>query len=343
MTRSPEAPRPLRRAVIVALSAFATLFVLLVWRDLREAWVSPGYEKYIAASLCVYWGMWPLWPVTGWLLWMTAGLLRQRRMVASAFTAVALSLCATLVWARFIEPNQLVVRETTLGSQCGVRVALVSDIHMGLFMREHDLQRLVERLNALPVDAVLVAGDWTYQPPRDLARTFAPWAQLKHPTFAVLGNHDEEMPGPPITLALREALIAVGVKLIDGEEIPLGHCELMGAGDLYAGSAETDISHLRLDKPTQPVERRVLLTHNPDVVTRLPAGMASLVLAGHTHGGQMRVPFLTQRMLRRATRGAFDQGLYTFADVRMFITPGVGFSILPLRFLVPPSIDVLVL
>ncbi|HET7794198.1 MAG TPA: metallophosphoesterase [Rhizobacter sp.] len=343
MTRAPQAPRPLRRAAIVVLSAFATLFVLLVWNDLRDTWVSSGYEKYIVASLCVYWGMWALWPMTAWLLWTAASLFRQRRLWSGAITGLALSLFAALTWARFIEPNHLVVRETTLASQCGVRVALVSDIHMGLFMREADLRRLIERLNALPVDAVLVAGDWTYQPPRDLNRTFAPWAQLKHPSFAVLGNHDEEMPGPPVTLALREALIATGVKLIDGEEIPLGHCALMGAGDLYAGAAETDISHLRLDKPTQPVERRVMLTHNPDVVTRLPAGMASLVLAGHTHGGQMRVPYLTQRMLRRATRGAFDQGLYTFPDVRMFITPGVGFSILPMRFLVPPTIDVLAL
>ncbi len=329
--------------MVVTLSALATLFALLVWNDTREAWFSPGYEKYTVVSLCIYWGLWTVWPLMAWLSWKAARALRERRLLAGITMLVALALSAALAWARFIEPTQLVVRETTLGQQCGVRVALISDIHLGLFMREPDLQRLVDHLNALPVDAVLVAGDWTYQPPRDLARAFAPWAGLKHPTLAVTGNHDEEMPGPPLTQDLRDALTAVGVKLIDGEELPLGRCALMGAGDLYAGSAQTDLAHLRLQASAQPVARRVLLTHNPDVASLLPPGTVSFVLAGHTHGGQVWLPYFTKLMLRRATRGAFEQGLYTLPQVKLFVTPGVGFNLLPLRFLVPPTIDVLTL
>lgn len=331
-----------RRTAIVALAAVATLFVLLIWNDFRDTWFSPGYGKHAAIALSIYWGLWAVWPALAWVAWKMAGAIRARRVAWSVALLAALLLGAALAWARFIEPVRLVVRETALGRQCGVQVALISDLHMGLYMREADLRRIVERLNTLPIDAVLVAGDWTHAPPRDLARTFAPLAQLKHPVIAVLGNHDEQMPGPPVTEELRDVLRALKVDLIDGRHVPLGRCALMGAGDLYAGSAETDLSHLRLEPPAQPAARRVLLTHNPDVAMRMPAGTAALVLAGHTHGGQVYVPVLTQLMLRRATRGAFEQGLYELPNgTRLFVTPGVGIDLLPLRFLVPPTIDVL--
>lgn len=337
-------PHPIsarRRAAIVALSALGTLFVLLVWNDFRDTWFSAGYGKITAIALSIYWGLWAVWPALAWLAWKAAAAWRARRTAACTAFVLALLLGSALAWARFIEPWHLGVRETTLGRQCGSQVALISDIHMGLYMREPDLKRIVERLNALPIDAVLVAGDWTHLPPHDLVRTFAPLAQLKHPVIGVLGNHDEQMPGPPITEELREALAASKVRLIDGQRVPLGRCTLIGIGDLYAGSAETHLQHLRLDPPAEPTERRVMLTHNPDVATRMAPGTASIVLAGHTHGGQVYLPLLTQLMLRRNTRGAFEQGLYELPHTRLYVTPGVGIDLLPLRFLVPPTIDVL--
>lgn len=340
---TPSIPGP-RRAAIVALTAASTLLVLLVWNDYRDTWHSPGYGKHAVIALCIYWALWGVWPALVWLAWKTTLALRAQRIRSGITWLAALLLCMAAAWARFIEPTLLVVRETSLGRQCGTQVALISDIHMGLYMREPDLRRIVERLNTLPIDAVLVAGDWTHVPPRDLARTFAPLAQLRHPMIAVLGNHDEQMPGPPLTEDLRDTLRALKVQLIDGRQVPLGRCALMGVGDLYAGSAETDLKHLWMEPPAQPSARRVLLTHNPDITQRMPPGTASLVLAGHTHGGQVYLPGLTQLMLRRATRGAFEQGLYELPnDTRLFITPGVGINLLPLRFLVPPTIDVLAL
>jgi predicted MPP superfamily phosphohydrolase len=332
-----------KRAAVVIVSAATTVFLLLVWHDLREAWFVPENTRRVLGKLFIYWGMWLLWPAMGWLAWQLVAAVRRRKRLFAGVAGAALACCAVVTWARFVEPAHITVRETRLGTQCGVSVALVSDIHMGLFMREDDLQRIVEALNGLPVDAVLVAGDWTYEPPRDLARVFAPLSGLKHPVIAVLGNHDEEMPGPPLTHALREALVGEKVMLIDGRSVPLGRCELMGAGDLSAGSAYADLKRLQADLPTKPPARRVLLTHNPDVALDLPKDFAAVTLAGHTHGGQIRLPYFTERLLLEVTRGGFEQGLYDLPRTRLFITPGLGIDKLPMRLGVPPTIDMLML
>jgi uncharacterized protein len=344
---SPRAePSPIslrRRAAIVTLTALGTLFVLLIWNDLQDTWYSPGYARHAVIHLAIYWGLWAVWAALPWLAWKAWRALRAQRKAAGLASIAALLVCAAIAWARFIEPGQLVVRETVLGQQCGAQVALISDIHLGLYTRAQDVERLVDRLNTLPIDAVLVAGDWTYGPPRDLAQAFAPLARIKYPVFGVLGNHDEQMPGPPLTEALREALASSKVQLIDGKQVALGRCTLLGVGDLYAGSAETHLQYLRIDPPAAPAERRVMLTHNPEVANRMAPGTASIVLAGHTHGGQVRVPILTRMMLRRNNPDAYEQGLYRLPAARLFITPGIGTDILPLRFLVPPTIDVLAL
>lgn len=331
----------LRRVAIVGLVAAATLFVILVWNDFQDTWYSRGYERHSIIHLSIYWGLWALWPLIGWLAWVSVRALRARRK-GLAVVGIAVALCgAALAWARFIEPQRLVVRETVLGRDCGVQVALISDIHLGKYTRASDLQRLIDRLNALPVDAVLVAGDWTYGPPRDLARAFAPLKQIKHPVYGVLGNHDEQMPGPPLADELREALAAAKVQLIEDRYVPLGRCTLAGIGDLYAGAAETQLRHLEIDPPAVPSTLRVLLTHNPDVANRMSPGTAALVLAGHTHGGQVYLPLLTTLALKRNNRGSFEQGLYVLPHTRLYITPGFGMDLLPLRFFVPPTIDVL--
>lgn len=321
--------------------AVALLLGSLVARDFRLAWYEEEDAHRVVAKLAIYWFSWLLWPALLWLLRSTWRALRARRAAAASAGLLAIVLCGCFTWARFIEPNWLQVRETTLGSACGVRVALISDLHYGLYVRGPELQRLVDTLNGLQVDAVLVAGDWTFEPPHDLRGELAPLAGLRHRVYSVLGNHDEERPGPPLQGSLREALAAAKVESIDGRRVALGRCELQGLGDRNAGSAARDLATSRQQPWGVDTERRVMLTHNPDTVFNLRPGEAGLLLAGHTHGGQIDIPVFTRRLLARATEGAFRQGLYAMDNARVFVTPGVGIDKLPIRFRVPPTIDVL--
>lgn len=311
--------------------------------ETQSVWSAPGRQAVTTVRLVSYWGSWLLWPLALLFLLRVVGHLARGRVVRALLAAALLAITAALLWARFVEPTEIEVRETSLGTSCGVRVALVSDIHAGVFLRAADLDRLVTRLNALDVDAVLVAGDWTYGPKRDLRAQFTPLASLRHRVYGVLGNHDEEHPGPPIQQPLRTALQSFNVQFIEGRRVMLGRCELAGLGDLGAGSAQRDLAELAKSRSQRPPAQRVVLTHNPDVVQAFPAGLAAVTLAGHTHGGQVDLPWATDRVLHRLTRGGYKRGSYPLDATQLFVTSGIGTSHLPIRLRMPPTIDLLTL
>ena len=322
----------------------AAIAVGLAVFEARDAWspAGAGHQRAIV-KLVLYWGLWLAWPAALWLLLRIAAQLRRGRPLGALLALALLLPTGALIWSRFVEPHQLRVIETSIGSACGVRVALVSDLHAGLYVRRDQLEQLVRRLNALDVDAVLVAGDWTYEPSHDLHLEFAPLALLRHPVYAVLGNHDEQMPGAPLKRELLSALQALGVRMIEGRRVPLGRCELAGLGDLEAGAAARDQALLRKTRWSQPPARRVLLTHEPDTLYDIDPNSAALMLAGHTHGGQIDLPWLTDALLRRISRSGYKRGLYTPGPMQVFVTSGTGMAKLPLRFRMPPTIDVLLL
>lgn len=311
--------------------------------ETQGIWSAPGAQALTTGLLAVYWGLWLLWPLALLYLLRIVGHLVRGRVVRALVSALLLAVVAVLLWARFVEPAEIEVREGSLGTACGVRVALISDLHAGAYLRGGDLDRLVTRLNALDVDAVLVAGDWTYHPRRDLKAQFAPLASLRHRVWAVLGNHDEEKPGPPLQQPLRSALQGYNVQFIEGRRVMLGRCELAGLGDLSAGSAQRDLAELAKSRPQRPPAQRVVLAHNPDTALAFAPGFAAVTLAGHTHGGQIDLPWATDRLLQRLTRGGFKRGPYALEATQVFVTSGIGMSHLPLRLRMPPTIDVLTL
>lgn len=330
-----------RRAWAAAAVAACGVALAASLFELPNFWTTPGGAHRAVVKLMIHWGLWLAWPLAlvgfGWCL---HALTRTRWL--HAVLALGLSAgCALAAWARFVEPSRLRVLTTPVSSVCGVRVALVSDIHVGLYTRADIVDRLVDRLNALDVDAVLVAGDWTNEPPYRLREAYASWSRLRHPSYGVLGNHDEQQPGPPVQKLVHESLAANGLRWIEGRRVALGGCELAGLGDFYADSAERDVVKLRVTRWSVPAARRLVLAHNPDSMWLMSPGFTALVLAGHTHGGQVLMPVLTQWALDGATTGGWQRGLYEWRGFRLFVTSGIGLGNLPLRLGMPPTIDVL--
>ncbi|WP_240099239.1 metallophosphoesterase [Thermomonas flagellata] len=281
------------------------------------------------------WLLWPLLALALWHLW--------RRRGRSGLGWLLLGALLVLAWAWFVEPQRIVLRQTTLhGTGLRADVALVSDLHLGAYKDTAFLRRLVARLDALPVDAVLVAGDLTYAPSdRDqagLQALLAPLGGIRHPVYAVLGNHDQQHPGPDIDRPLRAALAALGVQVIEGRRVPMrGGWMLAGLGDRWAGKDDPRFLPVPAPLPT------LVLAHNPDSASRLSPAQARLLLAGHTHGGQLRIPWLYRRVLPSAY--GFDRGEQWLTTprgrVRVFTTTGTGETGLPLRLFDPPAIDLL--
>lgn len=292
-------------------------------------------DKVLIKQLLFH-GSWLVLPFMVWLLWRL-----RRPGVGRLLAGGLLTACAVFAWARFAEPQMLQVRQTTL-ADTGVdaRIALISDIHLGIYKDIGFLERVVERINHLPVDAVVIAGDFTYEPQhQSLQVLFAPLSKLRAPVYAVLGNHDQQAPGPDIDIALRDALKALGVNLIEGRiaDGPAGY-RWAGLGDRWAG--KDDVGFLRTQPSAGPT---IVIAHNPDSAMQLAPADATIVLAGHTHGGQMRIPWLYRRVI--PTVYGFDRG-EQFApthqgDIRVFTTSGIGEIGLPMRLFNPPTIDLL--
>lgn len=262
---------------------------------------------------------------------------------------LAVIIVSIVAYARFVEPRLLFVKQTKIvlaEAEAGgpsIKIALFSDTHFGVFAQAIPMRRIVERINGEAPDAVMIAGDFLYYlAPDDIPAALAPLADLQAPVFAVLGNHDVGFPGPVYTAELYTALTALGVTLVENRAHAVS---LAGQEVIIAGTS--DLWEQRQDfrfttgLPDVPV---FLLTHNPDTAFELPQGFDyDLMLAGHTHGGQIRIPGLVHKVI--PTVHPFDKELHVMQiggqSRRIYVTTGTGMVGLPFRLAMPPRIDML--
>lgn len=222
-----------------------------------------------------------------------------------------------------------------------LRVLLLSDIHMGsAVMDPARLNRIVDQANALTPDLMLIAGDFVYgndaiEGARSARQLIAPLARLRAPlgVVAVSGNHDYWAGRGSLPPALKLA----GVTLLDNEAVVRGPLAIGGLADGYTLHARIPETMAALDKLPGA---RIVLTHAPEVTPYLP-GKAQLVLAGHTHCGQIVIPWLGP--LGRTARARFGCGWTRDHDRLNLVTAGLGTSILPLRLGADPDMWLLTL
>ncbi|MBI0476035.1 phosphohydrolase [Sphingomonas sp. MA1305] len=221
-------------------------------------------------------------------------------------------------------------------------VALVSDIHIGnRAMDAARLDRIVGAINAHRPDLVLLAGDFVIG--HDAAsgagaaeQLVAPLSRLRAPRgrYAVLGNHDHWTGAARVVRALQ----AAGITILSNRNIRVGPLTLVGIDDAYSG--HNDVARAFAGSAPGP---RIALTHAPDVVAWLSPGDAPLLLAGHTHCGQVALPdgrgvtelgLLSARPLYnpRYRCGRIDDPGRT-----VIVTAGVGGGSAPIRLNAPPD------
>lgn len=269
-----------------------------------------------------------------------------RRIFGSLFA----TMMALALWSFWIEPARLRNDDYRLeisrwpAACAGLRVAVLADLHTGSPHNGLDkLDKIVALAQRANPDLVLIPGDLVidgvlggrFVPPRQIAKRLA---RLKTPlgTYAVLGNHDWWHSA----VKVRGALERVGIPVVDerARQLVKGECRfwLAGIGDLWVGKPDVRLALL----PVPPGAPVIAFTHNPDVFPAVPARV-SLTIAGHTHGGQVHIPFFGTPITASRYGNRYVQGHVVEHGRHLFVSTGLGTSIVPVRFLVPPEISVL--
>lgn len=246
------------------------------------------------------------------------------------------------MWSRFIEPQQIIVQETTIDLWIDKTIALVADMHLWVYKDRYYLQRVVNEINKQQPDMVVIAWDFVNHVllEQEFDELFAPLADLEMPVYAVLGNHDLPVSWNNDRLGLVQALKEHGVQLLNNESVLLDGYRLVWLWSHLWNEDDVDI----LDQFTES-DTIIALMHNPDTTLSFESWVVDLSLAGHTHCGQIKLPFIHEmiRWLYYPVVGDFDCWLSEERNTTLYITPWLWEVIIPFRFQVPPSIDLLVL
>ncbi len=267
-------------------------------------------------------------------------------------TFLSVSVLVLALWALWLEPASLHTETYDLALPSwpvaceGLKVAVLSDLHVGSPFNHLDhLQESIDLTLIANPDLILLAGDYVihgvpggrFVSPQEsathLARLSAPLG-----VYAVLGNHDWWHDGPGTMAAFQQ----VGIQVLEDASMPIhaGACQfwLAGISDYMEGAHDVPLALSQI-----PEDGTILaFTHNPDIFPEVPPQVA-LTVAGHTHGGQVYLPMVGRPVVPSEYGERFAIGHIVEQGRHLFVTPGIGTSILPIRFLVPPEVSVLIL
>jgi uncharacterized protein len=279
----------------------------------------------------------------------------RRSLLAGAAGLIGASAVGTAGYAAAIEPQSLVVTPYTLkppGWPAGrkLSITVIADLHAGgPDMPLPNVQRIVDTANALKSDLIVMLGDYIARYRFAIERIPDPvWAaelaRLQAPlgVWAILGNHDwwYDLAG------VRNALAAVRIPLLENQAVLVGpegeRVWVAGIGDQIAhriapgrfrgvDDLPGTLAQVRTDDPV------ILLVHEPDIFPRVPPRVA-LTFAGHTHGGQIRVPLIWRAFVPSRYGSRYAYGHVVERDRHLIVSGGLGTSIIPARLGVPPEI-----
>jgi uncharacterized protein len=273
----------------------------------------------------------------------------KRRRLTRAFqkiALVALAIFLGIFYVTRVEPSWIEVRAISmplphLAPQfSGYRVVQLSDIHADRWMTAERLAKIVHRVNELKPDLVVLTGDFVTGSAEEFSPNLVAFSEL-HPvdkTLAVMGNHDV-WTNP---LMIQGVLEAAGVQVLNNQVATLqrksAQLSIAGVDDIWSKRARLD----RVLAALPSEGAAILLAHEPDFAEQSAAtGRFDLELSGHSHGGQVKLPFVKRVLPPLAYK--YPIGQYKVGNMIQYTNRGVGTSGLHLRFNCRPEITVFTL
>lgn len=216
-------------------------------------------------------------------------------------------------------------------------LAQITDLHFGDWMNRERMTRIVEQVNALTPDIVVITGDFfSVHTPDVLQECVESLALLRPPVYAILGNHDHWTNAAVSAQTVRDA----GVTLLQNEHRILeGGLVLAGVDDIWENQHDlrAALSGVEMGAPV------VLLAHEPDYADEAALdGRIGLMLSGHSHGGQVRIPLFGAPILPYLGR-KYPMGRYRVGEMNLYTNRGVGMIAPFVRLGCPPEIALITL
>lgn len=277
---------------------------------------------------------------------------QKKIMLLTALFAALLGLLLWTLWGNTaLELNAYTVKSEKLPAAFqGYRIVHISDLHNAQ-MGENN-EKLLKMIGQAKPDMIAITGDLVDSRDTDIpvALDFAAKAMEIAPCYYVTGNHEARIPA---YAQLRKGLQELGVTVLENAAVEIGResekIGLIGVDDpsfqtdYLFGDAETVLRDA-LQKLTKQDTYTVLLSHRPELFDMYVESGVDLVLTGHAHGGQFRLPWIGG--LAAPNQGLFpqyDAGLYTEKQTNMMVSRGIGNSIIPIRFNNRPEVIVITL
>jgi predicted MPP superfamily phosphohydrolase len=263
-----------------------------------------------------------------------------------------------MAYGYFIEPNRLVVRHEEVSVKGwdpvfdGYRIAMIGDIHGGSNGGSVEkIRRVVETVNAEKVDLIVLLGDYVSErnsgllmPASEVADDLA-GLEAKDGVLAVLGNHDFRYGDEKVAAELERVGYTVlqnEVYIVSREKKGLRFLGLKDHFHVVTWAGFTADAKSAAE-PTDGEGPLIVLEHSPDVMPHVTNENAisndlKLFLGAHSHGGQVWLPIIGRPIVPSAYGQKYAYGHIADRGIDMFVTSGVGTSVLPFRFMVPPEI-----
>lgn len=257
----------------------------------------------------------------------------------------------TLFYARFVEPLRLVVNEVKVSATENVpktKVVVFSDTHFGKLYKDENILKIVKTINEQDADIVIFTGDFfdNLARDKDILNLDLLWDNMgkinaKYGKFAIYGNHDI---GGGSYNEYKDKMKDAGFKLMNNENVFIDdlNIRVIGFDDALLGSTNKELYNIK------STDFNIILSHEPDVSDLITTDIEnkSLMVSGHTHGGQVYIPYLTKYFLPPMGE-KYIRGLYENVGVNenlsLFVTRGIGVTFFPFRFLSVPEVSVITL
>lgn len=273
----------------------------------------------------------------------------RRRLKLRLYQKFALALSILLLAVYYVhdlEPSWIEVRTASLSLPhlapefSGYRIVQLSDIHADRWMTARRIQKIVDQVNQMHPDSVVLTGDFVTRDAERFSPNLTVLSSLRpaDKTFAVLGNHDA-WTNPDL---IQHALETAGVQVLNNRSVtlerPSAQLHIAGVDDIWAGRDR--LNEVLAALPANGAA--ILLAHEPDFAdTSAATGRFDLQLSGHSHGGQIHLPFMKRVLPPLAYK--YPLGQYQVGSMIQYTNRGLGSSGIPIRFNCRPEITIFTL